>query len=153
MTTYDNTCVLWKGFTSTIRCDNWLILLTIVKVVYIMLIIFSNPNTNTTQVYTSVVHVYSLGLTLCVKCFPKNIYTLDKCKCSNQHWHLHLHNMLKKQQINKNKKTKLYHKKNPKMKKIRKKSECHVKKMSNHANFDKTHKSPMSNVIIDLTPS
>jgi hypothetical protein len=39
------------------------------------------------------------------------------------------------------------------MRKLRKKSETRVKKMSNHANFDKNHKSPMSNVIIDLTPS
>jgi hypothetical protein len=61
--------------------------------------------------------------------------------------------MLNKNKLTTTKKTKLYQKKNPKMKKIRKKSEFHVKKMSNHANFDKNHKSPMSNVIVNLTPS
>ncbi len=44
-----------------------------------MFIVFSDLNTNTTQVYTSVVHVYNLGLTA-YKCkyFPKKIYMLDK---------------------------------------------------------------------------
>lgn len=39
-----------------------------------------------------------------------------------------------------------------KMKKIKEKSESHVKKMLNHAKFDKIHKCPMSNVIINLKP-
>jgi hypothetical protein len=41
-------------------------------------------------------------------------------------------------------------KKNPKMNKWSKKSESHVKKMPNHANFDKIQE--VSNMILDLMP-
>ncbi len=40
-----------------------------------------------------------------------------------------------------------------KMRKLRKKSESHARKMPNHANFDKIHKCLMSNVMIGFTPS